>query len=773
MDVTREAGPPKQMGPLDGVRVLDLTYGAPGAVATMLLADYGAEVISVSGSPGDGGRPAMTSTWDRGKRSIAVDGDADVRLLEALASSADVVVVDDSGSLAGVIDLRALRESHPGVVCTSIVGGAEAVFWDALAGARRGVLDGAAGHRDGPKFLGHPAISYSIGLLALVGTLAAVHRRLQTGAGALVTVSDVDGVAAQSTMNWWSEEAESFVTERSATGQLDFGRRRLLLRTFAAADGELLQIHTGAVGAFDRLLDLVGLASDVSPSTDASGNPRLLDDSDLAALARLPSIFSTKPRDEWLTLLWTHQVAALPVLPPGRVFSDDQVEYAGMMVPVADPRLGRIEVVGPPIVLSSSPGRAGTRVSLADEDGPSIRQSGWSSTGLAAADAVGVAPPGGQNLPPLRDVKVLEFGSWFAAAYGNRVLADLGADVIKVEPASGDPMRTLPDPFLGANLGKRSVVLDLSLPRQRPAVEALLQWADVVQHNMRPGVAERLGVGREQVAAANGSAIYSYAPGYGSVGPKAHLQSFAPLLSGFVGIQHEVAGKGNAPHGAFGNEDYFNGLLNASAILLALLHRSRTGASQYVECPQLHSSLLVMSHWYLLGGVPASTMPELDADQYGWTPEHRIYQCLDGWIAVAAEQAESKRKLFEIVGADGDSSAPPADATARADALTYEFFGRTVDDWVARIAGAGIPCAAVEESDWFMRFLKDSPLEDGRVLAVTTSAGHRVRIPGDLVHFDGEAWRRERPAAPDLGADTASVLAQLGVAELDTRDLPL
>ena len=138
-------------------------------------------------------------------------------------------------------------------------------------------------------------------------------------------------------------------------------------------------------------------------------------------------------------------------------------------------------------------------------------------------------------------MKIVDTGAYYAGPYSSRLLADLGADVIKLEPTLGDPLRGIERPFFSAQAGKRSLAVNLKDPGLGPAIEKLLGWADVVHHNMRPGAAERLGLGAEQVRAAHPDVIYLYAPGWGSSGPHMMRQSFAPMLSGYVGASYEVA----------------------------------------------------------------------------------------------------------------------------------------------------------------------------------------------------------------------------------------
>src|SRR5262249_33116700 len=134
-----------------------------------------------------------------------------------------------------------------------------------------------------------------------------------------------------------------------------------------------------------------------------------------------------------------------------------------------------------------------------------------------------------ENRPVLDGVRIIDFGGYFAGPFSSRLLADLGADVLKIEPSVGDQVRGIERVFFAANAGKRSLAVNLKDQALRPAIEQLLKSADIVHHNMRPGAAERLGLGREQVRAINPDAIYVYAPGWGSTGPYALRQSFAPL----------------------------------------------------------------------------------------------------------------------------------------------------------------------------------------------------------------------------------------------------
>lgn len=749
-------------GALRGVRVLDATSAMPGAIVTMLLADHGADVIRLDLTAAlDAARAtqsvARTTTWARGRRVVRIDpDDSEARLaVDRLVVSADIVVVDlhpaDARRLG--LDPDTVRAANPVAVVTALTGfglGADDTTpaIDVLVAAELGAVNAAtAANRDGPVFLGHPAVAYSTAFNAMIGTLAALRARVVRGHGDLVDVSLLDGVLAQFTMNWWTERQYSFLADRRSDGQLDLGRTRMIVRSYECADGHRIQVHTGAPGAFGRLMTLLGVDDRISPASGAVESAVPLTDADLAVLEELPAIFATRPSDEWLADVWAHEIAALPVLPPAAAFDDDQVRHLGLVGHLADPELGEIEVVHQPIRLAGSPATA----SIAPDREIGVGDASWLADGLPAHGEPSTPHPQG----PLADVQVVELSTFFAAPYANRFLRDLGAHVIKVETTSGDPMRSLPDPFEAVSRGKRSIAIDLKDTSSRPWIERLLASVDIVQHNFRPGVAERLAVDAATVRALNPRVIYDYAPGFGSTGPKSGRQSFAPLHSGFVGIQVEAAGVGNMPTITFGNEDYYNGQLNAIATLLALVHRDRTGEGQDIECSQLASSVFVTSHWYRTpDGERHSALPALDADQFGWSPYQRLYQCLQGWLCVCCVHPSQEASLRSAVFGD--------DGAHDANQLEYELFASTAADWVAVLRGAGVPCTVAAEGMWLHRYLNDpANVDSGRAAAVDHPVAGAVRVIGRIIRL-ASAPPREPVRSPRLGEHGREVLRSLG-----------
>src|SRR3954467_7309687 len=249
-------------GPLDGLRVVDCSRGTAGPRATGLLADYGADVIWVEPPGGDPLRaelPAAASVFNRGKRSTVLDlrdrGDLD-RLLE-IADHADVLVESwqPGGAEALGVGFDALHARNPALVYCSITGfGPDGPLRDvpaheALVHALVGTMSEQPGFREGPIFEGLPFASIGAAYLALIGTLAALHRRDDDGWGRHVETSLLDGALAYFSMPW----GESDATPPGPTLKAQ-GTTRIITRTFLCADDRYVGVHTGAVGAFGRLM---------------------------------------------------------------------------------------------------------------------------------------------------------------------------------------------------------------------------------------------------------------------------------------------------------------------------------------------------------------------------------------------------------------------------------------------------------------------------------------------------------------------------------------
>ena len=381
----------------------------------------------------------------------------------------------------------------------------------------------------------------------------------------------LDGALAYHSMMWGESDA-CVASQVASPLSIVAARMRLVTRSFECGDGEYLGIHTGAVGAFGRAMKVLGIDDRVPPSETGMDMGVPLTPEQMRILKReLVDIFATQPRAEWVQRLLEADVCAVEHLRPTEVFDAPQA---------APQRDGGRRSTIPCSARSSRRARGEVLADTGFGAHPAPTVGEHTDDVLATSPAGRHRPirrPGGARptRPLLDGVKILDLGAYYAGPYSSRLLADLGADVMKLEP--------MPATRSGASSGRSSPRRPASAPWPRTSrtprcatSEGLLGWADVVHHNLRPGAAERLGLDDDSVRTVNPDIVYLHAPGWGSTGPFTLRQSFAPMLSGYVGVTYEMAGQFNPPMPPTANEDPGNGLLGAVAVLLALLHRDRT-----------------------------------------------------------------------------------------------------------------------------------------------------------------------------------------------------
>lgn len=772
-------------GPLQHLIVIEAAPVMPGSIAGMMLADHGAEVIKVE--PRGGAFFAYDLSrkgWDRGKKSVELDiaDDSDRQQLRGLLKSADIFVhaMTEEEAKAIGLDAASLARDFPALVSCALTAYnsdtpyADRPYGESLAAAKLGVMiDKGSSHRPGPMYLGHPALHYGQAFLAVISVLAAIRARREIGVGQRVEASLLDAMLAQSPMNhWWQEDGISYI-KKGDSGAVDrFGKVRLVTAMFECGDGKFLQIHTGS-GGFYPAMDILGFGDRVQKVDGPEMAVPLDDDEYQIARVEIFEAFKARPRDEWITLFQAADVAALPVLEPAEILLDDQVEFARLRIALPDPDFGTIYQAGPAVRFSD------TEIAT-PKPAPMVGADNASLTALASRPALTVPAASRSLNRPLEGVRIVDFSSFFAVGYGGRLLNDLGADVIKVETPTGDQMRPLPDVFDAAQRGKRDIVLDLKKPEALEAARKLVATADVVTHNLRPGKADKLGIGYAAFSAINPKLIYTYLPGYGSKGPKALLKSFAPLVSGWTGLLYEGGGEGNTPNrSVFGNEDYNNGFLAAAGILMALDHRANTGRGEYIEIPQLHSSLWTTSEHFLDADMKPVYGMQLDSEQQGFNALDRIYRTGDGWICIACRDDKRFAALMRAIGqpelADEPRFRTARDRTASDQALkallTPFFADKSSGEAFAMLDAAGAAAEIVCETQWVDEALWfDWMIETNRVVENFDSMYGHVR---ELALFNrlGRTPGSAKGSAPRLGEHTRSILSELGYSASAIDDL--
>lgn len=380
---------------------------------------------------------------------------------------------------------------------------------------------------------------------------------------------------------------------------------------------------------------------------------------------------------------------------------------------------------------------------------------------------------------PVEGVKVVELGVWVAGPAAGGILADWGADVIKIEPPTGDPARMfgrmlgcdmgLNPPFEMDNRSKRSVVLDLGTDAGRATAFELLAGADVFLTNVRPGALQRLGLDFESVSAANPRLVYGLITGYGENGPDADRAAFdVAAFWSRAGVAHLLTRPGETPpfqRGGMG--DHSAGMTMAAAVCAALLARERTGAGQLVTTSLYRQGAYTVSfdlNTYLMSGQPIA----IGQRESMGNPCMNNYAAQDGrrfWI-VGLEPERHWPALCRAVGRPewrddprfADARSRAANSAALIVALDEIFATRPLDEWARIFAG---------EPDFFWSPV--NTLEDVVADEQFHAAGGIVDVPdGDAAvpmvatpaDFHGTPWA-PRSAAPELGQHTEEVLADL------------
>ncbi|MBI2871676.1 MAG: CoA transferase [Chloroflexi bacterium] len=367
---------------------------------------------------------------------------------------------------------------------------------------------------------------------------------------------------------------------------------------------------------------------------------------------------------------------------------------------------------------------------------------------------------------PLTGVRILDLSMYIAGPYGPGLLADMGADVVKVEPLTADPLRNGVAGFLTWNRGKRGIAVDLRLPAGREVVHRLATGADVVVENYRPDVAERLGVDYKTLAALNPRLVYCTVTAYGSTGPNRRRPGVDPILQAESGVMRAQGGDTAPPvFLRIAVCDYYGAMLNATGILMALFHRARTGRGQRLETSLLQAGIFANSDAFVAyEGKPPRQ--QADPQHYGFGALDRLYQTEDSWLFLQVCTDAQWRALADALGLSEDPRFATRVSRQQHDSelgqtLADRFAGGPTERWLAFLETRGVPCAPVA-LDYHQAFFDDPhPLETGMVAEREHPTYQRVQQSANLVRFS-EGGGPAPLAGPTVGQHTDEVLKELG-----------
>lgn len=376
----------------------------------------------------------------------------------------------------------------------------------------------------------------------------------------------------------------------------------------------------------------------------------------------------------------------------------------------------------------------------------------------------------------LDGVRVVDLTQNVAGPFCTQILGDLGATIIKIErPGPGDDTREWRQPavagtsatFLALNRNKSSVCIDIATPRGADVVRDLVASADVFIHSMKPGSAERRGLGYSDLAQVNAKLIYCAISAFGNHGPMRELPGYDPLLQAFSGIMSVTGNEGDAPiRVGVSLIDMGTGMWSALGILAGVLRRSQTGEGMMVEASLLDTGLSWMSI-VIAGHLASGALPRKMGSGLAMTAPYELFRSSDGHVFIAAGNDRLFRAVCTGLDADmlaadprfKDNAARVQNREALKEALEALTSGRTTAEIVLRLRAAGAPCSEMNDVAQVVAHPQVTGSGMLASLPLPGSPEHRVV---DLPLISSGARGRDPMRPPQLGEHTEAELTRIG-----------
>ena len=766
---------------LKGFRALDLT-DLSGQLCGRLLADLGMEVIKIEPPGGDPVRSLapfvksadgklLSTTFahlNAGKASKVLDlkTDAGRAALRQLVETADVVIESfQPGELdAKGLGYKDLAAINPGIVMASISAFGQTgpkknyACNDLVALAESGFLYISGDPSLAPCKPPETQAYYFASLFATAGLLAALYRRERTGQGDHVDASMQETLATQEhIIRLWANEKQILKRAGSQHGSV------APAKIFQCRDGfvylyvtrqhwklflSVWKDHAAVFDAPDWLNNVYrrAHAEELNPAVEAFiGKFTMAEITDLLQAKGIPCV---------------------PVNTPMGFANDEHVRGRGFMAPVEHSEFGSTRQPAMPFVIDGARPAVGSVPPLDSWRDSSVKRVAPTKTTFAPNSDSG----------PLDGMRIVSFDHVLAGPYGTTILAELGADVFKIESSKGgmDPFRffgTGEDPnlsprFLEFNRNKRSFTVNLKHPKGQGVLHDLVAKADAVLDNYSVDVVERIGLSYDQLCRVKPDIVNLRMPGLGTTGPKRHFSTVGVNITSFTGLTYMWNHPGNT-HPPIGSQtvfpDYVSGTLCAIIIISGVLHRDRHKKGAFIDLAQSEATAFMIGA-NLMEAASTGKDPEPVGNASIAIAPHDCYPCKgeDRWCVIAAENEAQWTALAQLIGGGigqdqrFKTNAERLKNSAALNAIIAQWT-QDQDAFALRdqLQKAGIPGGAVQTGE---DLTNDPQLKErGFVVAVDNPRLGRVVLPNFPLHFANAKLTR-RWEFPVLGRDTEAVL---------------
>ena len=790
-------------GIFSGLNILEIGSASAAASMTgMVFADAGARVLKIEPPEGDGLRrtnPSGFLVWNRGKESVVADlrTPAGQQRLRDLAATADVVIeaFAPGTTAAWGVDAESLRALNPALVHCGITGFgrtgpyAELKAYDTLVAAKAGLwARGGWAYREGPIMYPVSWPSFGAAMQSVAGIVGALLVRERTGSGQSLDSTLFAGLEPTDYMvsimlQLMAKRGEPVNT--NTRGAQEANRYGVLVAT---KDGRFIQTSTMLPHQARALCDVAGITSQLDHPRFARAP--MFDTAEVAQEFEdmLIDAFRAEDLSHWLPLLLASPDIAFEVSARSEESLDHpQIVHNGDVITIDDPGAGPVRQVGPIAHFGKTPVSPARSAPALGQHGGELRP------------APRPAGSGPEPRHPFSGVTIVEFGYFYAMPYALTLLASLGARVIKIEDRNGDPHRRSFGPEVASTkttAGKESVSVDLSAPEGRLFAQRIAARADVFVSGFRSGIAEKLGLGHDELRALNPALVYLHAAGYGSDGPYAHRALYAQAAQAVGGSFGRQVGYWANPELNLGmsriefqaivfprlnqvvDGDSNAALAVLAALALAIYHQQRTGEGQLVRTSMIAGNALAYSDDFCAyeGKQP---LPLCDDDYYGTSALERLYETAEGgWVCVAVRSdAEFDRLaaalgVAELVADDrfATAEARRANDDALVRALQVRFQEKPAGEWEAALTPLRVGCVAAHMTGLPSFIAFDEVLEQtGLTVRYDHPLFGEMVAAAPPVTFSRTPGRAGIPCA--RGQHNRALLAELGYSDEQIADL--